>query len=596
MGDPRMGIPQTYVDSAQSTKLQPERTEATRYLCAAAHLDERFARAVLDEVLYQPHRAVAPSHGISLGPVLRHALAARRRSLIRDGVVAGALILGLFVSFSVGLIVVVSLVSLWVGTRILRSLAVRRSTRAIIYIVAAIFLIPLLLMLIGTSSLLSYWLYSLSYSGFPTGGVPGRGPIWLLILLVIWGTYFGYRLMVHHTIAAELTPEFYDPRRAPAAGPIHERHLNYLEHAQQGNLAIYSQETGARPFIGFGGVVEEWSLVTPLRSAAASKIPGFLADDDSTTIRRASPQVASAIPFTIDQLYEAIRTGMATLRDPRLPPDEVIPHLSVRDRVFLAGRLPFDSQFLDRGYPRYRLSEAEVKDVQSAPRGRLRHYQSVRMAAWEGEVEVTTFVHVSRRGGMLFVEFVATAMPGIQPAYHRIDTYDRMDVGAIFGAAGKAVGDVIRSPLAVFALAGAGVDRIRRAFNEASDSQRISRQLMFDYGCRGSVRELAADFFTPMRFQLYDADERMRVVGRRLLQVLVDFLNDRHYDVRDLDSQAATVINDNRNIKSTTLSSTTNNRNNVYGSTFNNSPLVAGNSASATVNSGPQSTASSPAQ
>jgi hypothetical protein len=171
-----------------------------------------------------------------------------------------------------------------------------------------------------------------------------------------------------------------------------------------------------------------------------------------------------------------------------------------------------------------------------------------------------------------------------------------MDVGTIFGAAGKAVGDVIRSPLAVFALVGAGVDRIRRAFNEASESQRISRQLMFDYGCRSSVRELAADFFTPMRFQLYDADERMRVVGRRLLQVLVDFLNDRHYDVRDLDSQAATVINDNRNIKSTTLSSTTNNRNNVYGSTLNNSPLVAGNSASATVHSGPQSAASSPAQ
>jgi hypothetical protein len=279
------------------------------------------------------------------------------------------------------------------------------------------------------------------------------------------------------------------------------------------------------------------------------------------------------------------------LRDPRLPPDEVIPHLSVRDRVFLAGRLPFNSQFLDRGYPRYRLSEAEINDIQRAPRGRLRHYQSVRMAAWEGELEVTTFVHVSRRGGMLFVEFVATAMPGIQPAYHRIDTYDRMDLGAIFGAAGKAVADVIRSPLAVFALAGAGVDRIRRASNESSDRQRIGRRLMFDYGCRSSVRELAADFLTPMRFQLHDADERMRIVGRRLLQALGDFLDDRHYDVRDLDGQAATIINDNRNINSTNLYSTTNKRDNVYGSTFNNS-VVAGNSASTTVNNGPQSAAS----
>lgn len=62
-----------------------------------------------------------------------------------------------------------------------------------------------------------------------------------------------------------------------------------------------------------------------------------LADDDSTTIRAAAADGAAAIPFTIDQLYEAIRTGMAALSDPRFAADEVIPHLSVRDRVFLGA-------------------------------------------------------------------------------------------------------------------------------------------------------------------------------------------------------------------------------------------------------------------
>jgi hypothetical protein len=88
-------------------------------------------------------------------------------------------------------------------------------------------------------------------------------------------------------------------------------------------------------------------------------------------------------------------------------------------------------------------------------------------------------------------------------------------------------------------------------------------------------------------------------VSRRLLQVLVDFLNDRHYDVRDLDSQAATVINDkSTRITSTSLynSTMTNNRTSVSNSVLSHSPVVAGNSASATGNSGPQSAASSPAQ
>ena len=593
MGDLRMGIPQTFVDGALPTKLRPETTEATRYLCAAVHLDEAFARAALDEVLYQPHRAVAPSHGISLGPVLRHALAARRRSLVRDGVVAGALILGLAISFMAGLIVLLALVSVLLLMRIPRLIAARRTTAAVVYLVIVLFIVPPVVVLLVSSSMLQYWLAGISYDGFPDGAaVPGRGPVWLVLLLVIWGTYFVYRLMVHHTIAAELTPEYYDPRRAPAAGPTHEQHLKYLEQAQQGNLTIYSQETGARPFIGFGDVVQEWSLVTPLRPASSTaKVPAPLADDDSTTIRRASPDVASALPFTIDQLYEAIRTGMAALSDPRFAADEVIPHLSVRDRVFLAGRLPINSPFLDHGYPRNRLSEAETKEVLRTPRGRLRHYQSVRMAAWDGEVEVTTFVHAAHRGRMLFVEFVATVMPGIRSAYHRIDTYDRLDGAAILGAAGRAAVDVIRSPLAFLAIVEAGVDRIRRALNESSNSQRISRQLMFDYGCRSSVRELAADFVNPVLFQLYDADERVRLVRRRLVQILVGFLEQHRYDVTELANQAATVINNTSIFSGNTTKNTTMfNNSHIQGSA-----IATGPSGTASVNGGTPSADSSPA-
>jgi hypothetical protein len=153
MGDLRMGIAPAYVDGALPTKLQPESTEATRYLCAAVHLDEAFGRAALDEVLYQPHQAVAPSHGISLGPVLRHALAARRRSLVRDGVVAGALILGLAISFAAGLLVLLLLVGIWLIMRIPRLVAARRTTAAVVYLIIVLFVVPPLVILLISSSM-----------------------------------------------------------------------------------------------------------------------------------------------------------------------------------------------------------------------------------------------------------------------------------------------------------------------------------------------------------------------------------------------------------------------------------------------------------
>jgi hypothetical protein len=66
-------------------------TTATRRLCAAAYLDEDFRDTALREVYRQPHRAVAPSYGFTLGPVLGHCLRARTVALIRDGLVVAIL-------------------------------------------------------------------------------------------------------------------------------------------------------------------------------------------------------------------------------------------------------------------------------------------------------------------------------------------------------------------------------------------------------------------------------------------------------------------------------------------------------------------------
>jgi len=60
------------------------RSDTTRYLCAAAHFDSRFARQAIDQLAGNAHRAVVPSLGTDTGTVLRHCFAARRRQILRD--------------------------------------------------------------------------------------------------------------------------------------------------------------------------------------------------------------------------------------------------------------------------------------------------------------------------------------------------------------------------------------------------------------------------------------------------------------------------------------------------------------------------------
>jgi hypothetical protein len=66
--------------------------DATRYLCTAAHLDERFGRALIRHLLVREDRQPAPASGVDLVTVARHAVAARTRRLYRDGAIAAVVV------------------------------------------------------------------------------------------------------------------------------------------------------------------------------------------------------------------------------------------------------------------------------------------------------------------------------------------------------------------------------------------------------------------------------------------------------------------------------------------------------------------------
>jgi hypothetical protein len=82
-----------------------DRDDTTRYLCAAAHLDDDFADGAIREFLVEPTRAVPPTPGVRAGAVLAEAVAARARRKVRDGVLLALFVLALFLFSGTALIV-----------------------------------------------------------------------------------------------------------------------------------------------------------------------------------------------------------------------------------------------------------------------------------------------------------------------------------------------------------------------------------------------------------------------------------------------------------------------------------------------------------
>lgn len=70
--------------AADKTHAEWEKTEATRYLCAAAYLHRTFRDSVVTLFAEEQPKAIAVSYGVDAATVLKHCLAARRLSTVCD--------------------------------------------------------------------------------------------------------------------------------------------------------------------------------------------------------------------------------------------------------------------------------------------------------------------------------------------------------------------------------------------------------------------------------------------------------------------------------------------------------------------------------
>src|SRR6266566_4752549 len=191
-------------------------SNSTRYLCAAAYLNPDYANSVISE-LVASHRAVAPSLGIDLIPIIRHCLNARKAQLLRDVLLTVLLIAGLF---------------------------------------------------LATAPIIAILVISFCLSFLPGVQWERRslGIMVLVVFLILIGTALaGYSYSMYRTFSDQLRPGAMPGRFDRAPEEVEER-IARVAAAQRGNMTIYG---GDNPFIGTGPRLlnEAWSLAIELARA-----------------------------------------------------------------------------------------------------------------------------------------------------------------------------------------------------------------------------------------------------------------------------------------------------------------------------------------
>jgi hypothetical protein len=513
----------------------------TRYLCAAAHLDPRFAREAIGEYLVEEVRAIPPSPGVDAAAVLRDAVAARCRGKIRDGLLLGLVVLSLFTVTGVTvfwiIIAVVAAMAMPAAGQQSRAKALAGLGLAVAAVLLLVWLLP--------SGYLSLLVYGIRASGG-----------WLLVAFVLALAVFSV-LLADEWIVDQLTRNRFrrtafraDPwttsgweRVARTLGlPTFGRELARVAaaatHRETDGSAQVVVHRGWVPFVGSGRLVADQTISLPLERAVDHRAP---------------------VPFTVVELTTAIREAMNDLRrSASLSPGRRLARLEIHEQVFLPAdqlthlaRTPLAQVLIDRHRPpAERVPIGQARALADFPIEAGRYYLCFRIESWDRDVVTSCFLTAATDQRTLYLEWSNTVLQPLKARYRAIDRPPELGPG-------------IRALLAALTLPATLPARIAslchfyRSIPQGHDEIATDR-----FGAGHSLRELAAAEASHNFFQDADAIRYVKLIEQALFRSVSQFLEARGYSISEVLDVARTRIAQNNFT--------------ITGGTFNNSAIGIG--------------------
>lgn len=512
----------------------------TRYLCAAAHLDEKFCDEAIAEFLVEPVRAIPPSPGIDSAAVLREAVAAQTRRRIRDGLLLALLVVLALVDFPTvilwtvmaavvaGLQAVAAALQASGGGRSRHTLKVVAQLRAngilrkFAVLVVVAWLALDLQLLPGSSQLL------------PASKWPAFLIIGLMLLILIVDEF---------TVAKLMNSSFRRGRFDPDAGRAlfqWERVVRSLGHGSfhaELNRVVRSDESsrtagqadvivyrGGTPFIGAGKQVAHHVFALPLEPS----------EDDSD---------ADLVPISVTELHRHVAEKLAVLRSSSsLSPGQRLERLQQREQVLL----PADLLLLNHSVqaqlpvlpdlsrpPLAHLPLGAARALAENPLEWARYYSCFRVESWDRDLTTSCYLHIGTDQRMLYLEWTYCTLLPVRECYRSIDR----PAESLWTTFGRSLVELIVLPASVPA-------RLRSAFRRRKVLPQQAGEVVPDrYGARESIRELGADDKTHTYFQGADIERYVNIIDRALVRAVGQFLEERGYSVVEFTQMADPVVN-----------------------------------------------------
>lgn len=530
------------------------RDDTTRYLCAAAHLDDEFADNAIRECLIEDTRPVPATPGVDAAAVLGEAVAARTRRKLRD-IGLGLLMIGFLVlaplEWVTGWIVVAFLAAIPAAVKAMKSSG--KQARPSGYAMAGV--IGLLLLLYLAYQLLE------SLTGddpYPSGSSPsyyGELPEYtsdgvvigaVAVVLAMLAVLTADRLVVWR----HLNDRFWPNRLARIEPWLRDRGIfQYSAERQLTQLTRYAepQDTMAPsptgrtvgppvplvvyrdfvPFVGAGVPVEPWSIAVPLKAAPGADPTGEL---------------------TTTSLYAGIRDEVLSLREMSvLAPGRRLAHLELGEQVIVSAdelvdhiAEPVSADFLrEPGVAPFTVIRRErAEAIKADPVEWARYYQRYQVETWDRDLVVSVFVHVAVGAGTLYVEWTPCVLRPVKKEYQEIDAMPRSPLRPAW----RAFVDLLTLPVSL-------PGRVRAVFSFLRPLPQDNGMIVpAMYGSAASLRELAAADDVHSYFQLADVDRYLKMMESRLVLAVSRMVREAGYSAASFDEQAATVVNNNVHI------------------------------------------------
>ena len=515
------GIKFRLIVNSEAQRVRPatdlKYTETTRYLCAAANLDEKFRKFVTRHIIREEHRAVGESYGVDVVPVVKCSLAAGQRAFTRDLVLLGLLLIGLVVviqnilSFTSGgpFSSVYTPYSLTGGPD-LAPLVIRGVILLIIILIVLVALVVFpssrRIPLVPLALLVAILLF------FPLIG---------LLFLLAW-TVVGIELGISYygSYAKQLTKGNFRPDHIVyPISPSLEQKLRAIFHTQDGNVVVYS---GFSPFAGAGFYAGGWSFAV-----------------DATKGKQELGATRAPVPFKVSEMYDCVADVIKGLG---------LSNVSLEDKLYVNGQeIRNDRRFLDHPFarPNTQVAPSLMKEFMESPTEDIRYYKCIRVTSWRGELIVSIFLRFSMAGKNLYMEADYLLLPPLKEEYYTIDTIEPALTGRkIWELVAQSFyaffPDWLFSPVRVLSWA-------LRDWLTAREHKNVERLIRdnpaFDYGTSTSLRQFASSSEYRRYFQRLDKEMYVKIIERQILESIVNFLDARNIDTTDLKERQETILN-----------------------------------------------------